>query len=352
MQKILYIFFNRQKLDMLRAKNVLSFLISIIAFSAGQIWQPGATGYTFLKLGTGVRPVAMGNAFTALSDDGNAVFWNPAGLGVNNSYYVSGMGMSHLGFMQYYNLTSSIFLGKKTGSLGIGISYLTAKDIERDESGTELGEFRNFDMLLNCGYGKGLGKKNQISFGGSAKVVYSRLESVSAYGLLSDFGIILHPMKFIYIGTTIKNLGTPRKFIEKWEYPPVNFRQGIALKIPFSQNHWALSIDYSLYPDYIPTFSMGTEIQIREPKIMQTTTKAIFGQETMISGFSLMAGYQTGYQDLGWSGFSLGFSLEIMIGAGLFLDIGAVALSYGYLGYSERIGIGLNYVPELRKSKS
>ncbi len=352
MNKILFKYFSFQHYIISEKKALVIFLLSIITLCSAQIWQPGATGYTFLKLGIGVRPVAMGNAFTALSDDGNAVFWNPAGLGVNNSYYISGMGMSHLGFIQYYNLTSSIFLGKKAGSLGIGICYLTAKDTRRDEAGNESEDFRNSDMLLNCGYGKSIGKKNQISFGGGAKVVYSRLESVSAYGFLGDFGLILHPVKFIYLGTTIKNLGTPRKFIEKWEYPPVNFRQGLALKIPFGQSHWALSIDYSLYPDYIPTFSIGSEVHIREPKIMQQTTKAIFGQETMISGFSLMAGYQTGYQDLGWSGLTFGFSLEIMIGSGLFLDIGAVALSYGYLGYSERIGIGLNYAPELKKAKS
>ncbi len=329
----------------------LLILSAIAIFCFAQIWQPGATGYTFLKLGVGVRPVAMGNAFTALSDDGNAVFWNPAGLGVINSYYLSGMAMSHLGFIQYYNLASSIYLGKKAGSLGIGLCYLTATDIRRDESGQESDEFRNSDMLLNAGYGKSIGKKRQLSFGGSGKIVRSQLENESAWGFVGDFGFILRPVNFLYLGTTIKNLGTPRQFIQKWEYPPVNFRQGLAVKIPFGQSHWALSLDYSLYPDYVPTFSIGSEIHIREPKLMQTATKALFGQESALSGFSLMAGYQTGYQGLGWSGFSFGFSLEIMIGSGLFLDIGAVALSYGYLGYSERIGIGLNYTPELKKAR-
>jgi hypothetical protein len=330
---------------------IILFNSSFIALCFGQIWQPGATGYTFLKLGVGIRPVAMGNAFTALSDDGTAVFWNPAGLGVINNYHISGMAMSHLGFIQYYNLSSSIFLGKKVGSLGIGICYFTATDTRRDEAGNELDQFRNSDMLLNCGYGKAIGKKKQIAFGGSGKIVRSQLEEKSAWGFLGDFGVILHPVKVIYLGTTIKNFGTPRRFIYKWEYPPVNFRQGLAIKIPFAQNHWALSLDYSLYPDYIPTFSIGSEIHIREPKLMQTATKVIFGQESSLSGFSLMVGYQTGYQDLGWSGFSFGFSLEIMIGSALFLDIGAVGLSYGYLGYSERIGIGLNYSPELNKAK-
>ncbi|MCX7995869.1 MAG: PorV/PorQ family protein [candidate division WOR-3 bacterium] len=327
-------------------------LAGIALFCSAQIWQPGATGYTFLKLGVGVRPVAMGNAFTALSDDGNAVFWNPAGLGIIKSYYLSGMAMSHLGFIQYYNLASSLFLGKNTGSLGVGLSYLTATDIARDEVGNELENFRNSDMLLNVGYGKSIGRKKQLSLGGCGKIVRSQLESVSSWGFVGDFGFILNPVDFVYLGTAIKNLGIPRRFIQKWEYPPVNFRQGMAIKIPFGQSHWVLSLDYSLYPDYIPTFSVGSEIYIREPKLMQTATKAMFGQESALSGFSLMAGYQTGYKDLGWSGFSFGFSLEIMIGSNLFLDIGAVALSYGYFGYSERIGIGLNYTPESKKTKN
>lgn len=316
-----------------------------------QIWQPGATGYTFLKLGVGVRPVAMGNAFTALSDDGNAVFWNPAGLGIVNSYYVSGMAMSHLSTWQYYNLTSSILLGKKAGGLGVGISYLTAKDIEYSEIGEPGSEFRNYDMLLNVGYGNGIGRKRQLIFGGCGKIVRSQLYDESAYGVLCDFGIILNPINFIYIGSVLKNVGTPRKFISKWEYPPVNFRQGLAIKIPFRENHWTLALDYSIYPDYQPTFSVGTEIFIREPEIMKSATKAIFGQESQISGFSLMAGFQTGYQGLGASGFSFGFAIEIMITPGWYLDIGAVGLSYGYLGYSERIGIGLNYVPTSKGKK-
>jgi len=326
-------------------------MVNLLIILFSQFWQPGATGYTFLKLGVGVRPVAMGNAFTALSDDGNAVFWNPAGLGIANSYYVSGMAMNHLLFWQYYNLTSTIPLGKKTGGLGIGISYLTAKDIEYDETGKIGDEFRNWDMLLNIGYGNGVGKRRQITFGGCGKLVRSQLCDVSAYGFLGDFGLILSPVKYIYLGSVLKNIGTPRRFIYKWEYPPVNFRQGFAFKLPFRENHWALSLDYSIYPDYIPTFSIGTELQIREPNIMQTATKAIFGQESKISGFSLMAGYQTGYQDLGWSGFSFGFAIEIMINQGFYLDIGLVALSYGYLGYSERLGIGLNYVPSAKEKK-
>jgi hypothetical protein len=304
----------------------------------GQILDPGATGYTFLKIGVGVRPVAMGNAYTALSDDGNAVFWNPAGLGIVESYYLTGMAMSHLVYIDYYNLGSAIPLGK-FGTCGIGVSYLTGTDIEYSERGELGSEFRNSDMLVNLGYGNSIGRKKVISFGGGLKIVRSQLYRYSAYGVLADFGMILRPSRFFYLGTVIKNLGSPRRFIEKWEWPPVNFRQGVAFKFPFWQNQFTLSLDYSIYPDIDPTISLGTEVRIRAPELMEGLT----GQK--ISGFSLMAGYQTGYKLGSWSGLSFGFSLELLLGPGLYLDIGALLLSYGYLGSSERLALGLNYMP-------
>jgi hypothetical protein len=331
--------------------------IFLVAFSitvsicTAQILGPGTTAYTFLKLGVGVRPVAMGNAFTAISDDGNAVFWNPAGLGLIQSYYVSGMAMNHLTYWNYYNLTSAIMLGKKAGGLGIGLAYISAYDTEYDEFGEMGDDFRNSDMLLNVGYGNAIGRKRQVAFGGSVKVLRSQLYRYSSFGLLADGGIVLNPLKYIYLGSVVKHFGAKTNYLEMWEYAPVNFRQGIAFKLPFRQNHFLVSLDYSIYPDVNPTVSAGAELRIREPKIMPTATKAISGQDVKISGFSLMAGYQSGYQSMGWSGFSFGFSLEIMMLEALYLDIGGVFLSYGYLGNSERIGIGLNYAPIAKGSK-
>src|SRR4030042_3910971 len=136
----------------------------LCAILLSQLVDPGATGYTFLKLGVGVRPVAMGNAFTALSDDGNAVFWNPSGLGIVNGYYLAGMAMNHLYYFNYYNLTSAIPITKSSG-LGIGLCYLGAKDIEYSERGEIGDEFTNSDMLLNVGHGRNFGKRNTTALG-------------------------------------------------------------------------------------------------------------------------------------------------------------------------------------------
>ena len=81
-------------------KYAISIGISVLVVGmvlSGPVWgQPGAvppgevveqeyhgTGraaFTALKVGQSARAAGMGDAFTALSDDINAIFWNPAGL--------------------------------------------------------------------------------------------------------------------------------------------------------------------------------------------------------------------------------------------------------------------------------
>jgi len=108
-----------------------------------------------------------------------------------------------------------------------------------------------------------------------------------------------------------------------------------------------LSFDCSVYPDFKPTFSVGTEMRIRTPGLL-----GLSGQK-QITGFAIMAGYQSGYGEGTFSGLSVGFTVELSLMEGLYLDIGALLLSYGYLGTSERIALGLNYVPTReRASKS
>lgn len=326
-------------------------LAGFVGLGFAPIVDPGATGYSFLKLGIGVRPVAMGNAFTALSDDATAIFWNPAGLGVLESYYAEIMAMDHLAYWQYYNLSASLPLGRRRGSLGFGVSYLGASDQVTDENGEVGAAFTNSDMLLDVGYGNAIGRERTLAVGGAVKFVRSQLYTYSAYGVLADVGIILRPFKMLYLGTVLRHAGSPRRFIERLEYPPVNFRQGVALKLPFRQNQFTLSCDYSVYPDIPATFSAGAEIRIREPKFLNDLAKAALGQNAQFAGFSLMGGYQSGYQDLGFSGWTLGFAIEMMLVERLYFNIGAVYQSYGYLGNSERIGLGINYVPVAKGSK-
>lgn len=312
-------------------------LFCLFSLSLGWLYEPGATGFTFLKLGIGARPVAMGNAFNAVSDDGNALFWNPAGLGISPDFHLTGMGMNMLGFVNYFSLGTLIPAGDY-GGLGIGLSYLYAQDTRYDETGQEQGTFTNSDLLGGIGYAYPF--IQSLSGGASLKFVRSQLAEYDAYSFISDVGLIYKPIEYLYLGSSLRNFGIPRKFIEKWEYPPTNLRNGVALKVPFLENHFILASDVSLYPDVAPTISVGAELALRLGKIMKVVT----GQS--ISGFFLRAGYQTGYHLGTWGGLSFGFGIEYQAAKNLYLNIDGVYFSYGYLGESERVSLAVRYAPD------
>ena len=65
----------------------------------------GTTTANFLKIGAGARAIGMGEAFTGVSDDVTAVYWNPAGLGQ--------LELTELSVMdnQWIEKISNLFLG-------------------------------------------------------------------------------------------------------------------------------------------------------------------------------------------------------------------------------------------------
>ncbi len=54
-------------------------LIIIILFSINVLFAGKYAG-DFLEIGAGVRSLSMGGAFSAVADDGSAIYWNPSGI--------------------------------------------------------------------------------------------------------------------------------------------------------------------------------------------------------------------------------------------------------------------------------
>ncbi len=288
-----------------------------------------------MKIGVGARPVAMGGAYTAVADDANALFWNPAGLALNHGLSADGTIMKLLQSVTY---TSAGLVASPARRVGVGVAggYLNATDTRRDEHGQETGTFGLSDFVIGPGaawqpfrnFGVGLG----------ARYIGSRIDSFPAYSASLDAGVIYRPVHFFTAGASLLHVGPPRRFIADWEYQPANLRSGVAFKFPFSRNHVLIASDLSLYPDFGPTVSVGGELCIA----MQTKggSRAPGDQ-----GLSVRAGYQSGSHLGTWSGFSLGVGYEYPLGPDLRLSLDVVYLSYGLLGSSERASIGLKYSP-------
>ncbi|HHM23673.1 MAG TPA: hypothetical protein ENJ23_01370, partial [Bacteroidetes bacterium] len=73
----------------------------------------------FVDIGYGARPMGMGGAFTALSDDAHAIFWNPAGLAGLSRSELTLMHTKQLGLIPYTMLAYAGRLGTWGAGLGV-----------------------------------------------------------------------------------------------------------------------------------------------------------------------------------------------------------------------------------------
>jgi hypothetical protein len=303
---------------------------------------PSSTGFTFMKIGVGARAVAMGGAFTAVADDANALFWNPAGLALDNGFHADLTMMKLLQSVSYTSAGLVTPLGSRVG-FGAAGGYLSASDTRRDERGQELGTFGLSDFAAGAGIGWQPVRNLGVGLGG--RYVAGTIDSFRAYALSLDGGIIYRPLSYFTVGASLLHMGPPRKFIADWEYPPVNLRSGVALRIPFAENHVLVASDLSFYPDFAPTLSLGGELYLR----LRGSPSAQGGQTEQ--GFAVRAGYQSGLHLGSWSGFSVGIGYDYAIASGLSLGLDVVYLSYGLLGDSERASISLKFVPRGRNHR-
>ncbi len=91
-------------------------------------WFSGATAQVRNQIFVGARPLGLGETFVAVSDDGNAAYWNPAGLPtlrhmeINsmfaNPYNIPGLRNAYLSFV--YPITARQILGLSYFHLGYG----------------------------------------------------------------------------------------------------------------------------------------------------------------------------------------------------------------------------------------
>ena len=148
--------------------------IVIIAFCfplmSQTVSKTGTTAAQFLKIGIGARALGMGGAYSAVSNDVTALYWNPAGL---SSSKKNGIILDHQDWIMDVDLD---FIGGcyKTpfGTIGAAISAMHMGEMEvtttRDPEGT--GEkFSAGSIMGQLTFSRSL--TDRFSFGVTAKVI-------------------------------------------------------------------------------------------------------------------------------------------------------------------------------------
>ena len=158
------------------------------------------TDIAVLKAGVGARPLGMGSAFTAIANNADAPYWNPAGLGFVSSNEITtaqtklSTDADHY-YLSYVRPALGGTLGVSWIQVGLGNIEITPSEeaVKRNNNEAQvLGIFSYFSNAYLLSYGKKL--NDHISVGLTAKYLTSDMTSISggqAWGWSVTPGILV-----------------------------------------------------------------------------------------------------------------------------------------------------------------
>ncbi|MEK7859004.1 MAG: PorV/PorQ family protein [Elusimicrobiota bacterium] len=199
----------------------LAALFLLLAPAAGAVETAA-----FLNVGAGARALALGSAYTALGEDADSLYWNPAGIAGLEKRQVT---LSHAELTQK---TRQNFFGyaqpTSNGAFGASLSYLSHSKIDgRDAAGRPTGGFEASDAVVGMSYGR---KTELAELGATVKYIRTHIGSAEAQTVALDAGA-RKPLGSFILGAAIRNLGPGLKFDSQRNDLPLRLALGAAYKL-------------------------------------------------------------------------------------------------------------------------
>jgi hypothetical protein len=273
-------------------------------------------GFSSLKLGVDARSGGLGMAYTALSTDGSAGYWNPAGLAA-----ISGQDLilSHLRWIQDVN-SSFVGFGWSKGKSGFGchILYTEIPGIEQRTvpSPEPLSIFSAYELAAGLSYGRQI--RPNMRMGLTLKFLYEKIYIEEAVGFAGDLGLQWDVTDFgLRLGAVIQNIGKSNKLRDESIPLPLLGKIGASIPLSGLGGQWIFATDAVYEKGDIFHLFGGCEYVWRQV-------------------FSFRLGYQTGYDSRNITG-GIGFVWKKYR-----LDYHFMPLTGG-LGDSHQLSVGLTF---------
>ena len=289
----------------------------------------GTTTAAFLQLGVGARPEAMGEAFTAVASDADALYWNPAGLAKVQAHSATFMHSAYIESTSYDYIGYAQNLGGEKGVIGASIQYFSAGSIAgTDTSGVDTGSFTPNDMAVSVGYARKLACPLKCPMDGGTvgvdvKYIQSKIATTASAEAI-DLGaqsraILDDKLRF---GLAIANLGTTMKFDNAKENLPLELKLGSSYKI---KDNWLAALDLKFPRSNNMLFALGTEYVYPVKDNMSLAGRVGYNSRTTgdVSGFTGIS-------------FGLGFGFDKYS-----LDYALVP--FGDLGTTHRVSVSAKF---------
>lgn len=223
--------------------------------------------FEFLRNDVGARAAALAGSFVSITNDPNALFYNPASLSTLDAPRGSVGFFKHLldinaGCASYGQSFEDL------GYVGAGIIYMNYGSFDqRDEVGNQLGTFNAGEFALVLGYANVL--EENLTYGANLKFIYSSIASYSASGIAGDFGVMYHdPESRFSLGASVRNFGTQiSKYGSTKEDLPLDVVVGVSvvpkgLPLLLNVNFHKLNESTDTFGDRFRSFSVGGEFTL------------------------------------------------------------------------------------------
>ena len=301
----------------LGSMNLLAQDIGSLGQNSSNVKLTGQSSMTFLQIGVSPKAAALGDAYTAVSQGVESVFFNPAGLTEMNSQFQAFVSSTQW-FADIKYLAGAI--GYNSGDYGafalsfIVVDYGTIKGTSLVPAASTGANYTLTGDVKNVGaYSFGLTYVKAVStkfaIGGTVKYVGQQLGQLTdangntsdnnANKVAFDMGVKYFPgIESLRLGMSIRNFSTFVQY-QNFESPlPLAFSVGLGMNLmdlinkDMSKEHALVLSSEFVHPnDYTDRVNTGIEY-------------------TFMNLVSLRAGYETNHDILSWSGgIGLGTSL-------------------------------------------
>lgn len=200
------------------------------AHAADIFEKVGTFGAQFLKIGPSARATAMGSAYTAVADNAETVYWNPAGIvGIRGSQ----LAISQTQWPADIKLTYAAYVFNPRsipGTLAISARSLWMDPQIRRTAREQEGTGEQFDSgMSTMGLTYSRFFTDKFSAGLTVNYLHMGLADFSVNSAFADVGILYRiGIRGMKIGMSITSLGSEVTFDERPARLPTMFKVGFA----------------------------------------------------------------------------------------------------------------------------
>lgn len=222
--------------------------------------QPEGGGYaeSYLLRNIGARPIGLGGAFSAISNDANTIFYNPAGLsGLSEEPMFSTMHS----FLEWGRTQTTLAWGQNfmdNWGFGAGINnFTTGSFVARDVKGNALGNYTDWQFALFMG---GSYKMEFSSMGAAVKYLSHNLvnSETRADGFAFDLGTKFNVMDMFNFAVSIQNISAMtfwNSHSGEDDLLPYTIRTGVAMEYGMNEDEYQTrnTVTGELETVYVPS---------------------------------------------------------------------------------------------------